>query len=100
MKKLLLAAALATTTFSTSASALDGSALLRYCNGPDFQFCSGYLLGIASMTVDVCYPSANINTQQMRAIVVRYLTARPEHWHREAHELVLEVLRATWPCQK
>ena|SRR5262245_30547651 len=102
MKKLLVAAAFATTTWNTPASAasLDGSALLRWCNGPDSQFCNGYLLGIASASTGVCFPSANVNTQQMRAIVVRYLTARPEHWHREAVELVLEALRATWPCHK
>jgi hypothetical protein len=102
MKKSLLTIAFVMATLSSQviAASLTGTALVRWCNGPDFQFCNGYLLGVSSLSTDVCYPSVNVNTQQMRAVVVRYLTARPEEWHREAYELVLEAYRAAWPCNK
>lgn len=64
------------------------------CNGG----ISGILVALVN-TRNICPPS-NISRRQLNSVVIRYIESRPERWHENFNLLVIEALRATWPCRR
>jgi hypothetical protein len=59
----------------------------------------GYIMGVADTTMGVshCAP-ANVTAGQVEAMVMQHLRMYPERRHRTGDSIVIEVLKAAWPC--
>ena len=93
-----------------------GNKLLQACSdGHDVTqgYCKGYAVGVADaisavnamkangMAIpSICIPQAeHITTEQVRDVVVQYLTAHPETRHETAAGHALLRLQAAFPCK-
>jgi hypothetical protein len=69
-------------------------------------YCIGYILGVFDAAngpdngvagFTFCTPD-EINLNQVRDIVVKWLSDHPQHRHHDANSLVATALREVWPC--
>jgi hypothetical protein len=62
-------------------------------------FCAGVVVGLSFMgqPYGICVP-AGTNSQQATSVVVQYIDGRPARIHEDFDRLVIEALRANWPC--
>ena len=60
----------------------------------------GYVEGVVEMQdqVSLCMPP--VQSDQLVAIVAKYITSTPERWHLPAHLLVVEALKPTFGCSR
>lgn len=58
-------------------------------------YISSYWLG---PHVGICMPG-NSTIGQNAAVAIAYIEKRPERWHEPFPDLVVEALRAAWPCR-
>ena len=82
-----------------------GDALLSLCQASDSNFCMGYIAGIADAVTSgpvsgwrACVP-ISATVQQVRDVVVEYLTAHPENRHFAAVSLGAAALAGAFPCK-
>jgi Rap1a immunity proteins len=47
---------------------------------------------------DFCQPKG-VTRGQARAVVIKYIEARPQRMHEDFGMLAVEALKAAWPCQ-
>lgn len=110
---------------STSASAQDGSELLRWCEDAitnDQQIaaarslanwfhaglCMGMMQGITKMNSVyqhmevslICLPGGSIKNEQAARVVIRYLREHPEKLHISGTELAIIALKDAFPCKR
>jgi hypothetical protein len=64
----------------------------------DVGVCEGIVEGLIYLDRAQCPPNGVIHTQTIR-VVVAYIDARPARMHENFKRLVLEALRAAWPCK-
>lgn len=84
-------------------------ALAATCRGADQEpaqaaICRQYILGAADtlsylQVGEICYP-ANVSTDQLRLVVVKWLQDNPAELHLGAPEIVDKALRIAFPCPK
>lgn len=74
-------------------------------NGPTNQFtyqnsgiCIGIVDGLSFQSPGICTPSGVTIAQGIR-VVIKYIDDRPERLNENFKTLVLEALRAAWPCK-
>jgi hypothetical protein len=103
-----------TTDFDVG-SFVDGNELFRVCsNSHDVAqaYCTGYVVGVtdAFMAVNgliangrtmpsTCPPKEHLAPDQVRDVVVQYLTTHPEERHLAAAADALRALLAAFPCK-
>ena len=111
MKKFLLIALLCVSGNVSAVSAyLDGNKLIEDCINPaieDQATCSGYISGVSDATdiwegernfsAGICQPKG-VSVGQIKRVVVKYLEAKPERLHSAASSLVINALKAAFPC--
>jgi hypothetical protein len=102
------------TAFAASAAAqgtvnfMDGNKLLEYCNTNERAyswFCSGYIQGASDQLAmravasnqPICFGS-DVEGDQVRDVVVRYLTAHPENRVVAAGGLIKAAIEEAWRC--
>jgi hypothetical protein len=67
--------------------------------------CVGLIEGIAAFSSDLptfssrACPPDDVTLRQLTTVVVRWLEARPQLWHRNFKALALQALSETWPCK-
>jgi Rap1a immunity proteins len=73
---------------------------LRRDTSATFQqgVCTGLIEGISYMDNSQCQPDGVTIGQEIR-VVVAYIDARPARMHENFRDLVVEALRAAWPCR-
>lgn len=90
-----------------------GTTLLAYCtesakadldtgvsvNWYQAGFCSGYVNGVWNTSDKFCDPKG-ITLGQVVRVVLKYLNDHPERLHEHEAELVVDALRAAWPCKR
>ena len=61
--------------------------------------CLAYIQGLVSGAggKETC-PPKEVTGDQVVAVVVKYIEARPERLHEHFGKLALEALKAAWPC--
>jgi hypothetical protein len=82
------------------ALAMSGNDLLAVCQsggGEAWGYCIGYVTGITETSSSICVPPETIRAQG-RDIVLQYLKNHPETRQLKAADLVLNALKAAWPC--
>ena len=100
MKKLLLA--LAFVAGSAHAEFWDGNKLLEKLTSSSYYeqgLGMGYIMGVADTTVNVlhCAPP-NSTAGQLQDMVLINLRSFPERRTKTADTIVLDTLKAAWPC--
>jgi hypothetical protein len=82
-----------------------GDALLSLCQASDSNFCMGYIAGIADAVTSgpvsgwrACIP-ISATVEQVRDVVVGFLTAHPENRHFAALSLGAAALAGAFPCK-
>ena len=86
------------------AELITGNELFRWWSDKDHRYeglCLGYILGIHETNTaqsGACVPSSGVSRREIRDIVIRYLTTRPENRHLYAATLVLDAMRQAFPC--
>jgi Rap1a immunity proteins len=55
--------------------------------------------GVVFAAANVCLPQGVTNNQVV-AVVIKYIEARPERMHEQFGDLALEALTAAWPCKR
>src|ERR1700757_2079207 len=60
--------------------------------------CDGFVTGLAFGISgrDICKPE-RVTNNQVVAVVVKYIEARPERMHEQFDDLAIEALAAAWP---
>lgn len=100
MKHLITASVLAICS-AAQAEFWDGNTLLSRMSGSmgEQNAAIGYVMGVADVhhNSTQCAPEG-VTSGQMRDMVRNYLTNTPAIRHLPADLLVLQVLKATWPC--
>jgi Rap1a immunity proteins len=63
--------------------------------------CAGLVVGLGygAGGKDFCQPKGVTNNQVV-AVVVKYIEARPERMHEPFGDLAFEALTAAWPCKR
>jgi hypothetical protein len=95
---------------------VDGNKLFRVCSDHEHGwegYCLGYVLGVtdAFMVANAgeaaglalasfCPPKEHLAPDQVRDIVVQYLTAHPETRHKPATHEAMVALLAAFPCKE
>jgi hypothetical protein len=86
----------------TPGGPVTGNTLVNWCTSYKSNWyegwCLGFVLGVGN-TTQLCAPGGDLQSSQMRAVVVRYLYRHPERWAMEGSKLVLEAYKDAWPCQ-
>jgi uncharacterized protein YoaH (UPF0181 family) len=59
----------------------------------------GINLKSSNTVVLSCFPTEGMTSGQAVRIVTKYLNARPERLHHDAHVLVIEALQEAFPCK-
>lgn len=61
----------------------------------------GYIAGVFDFadSASVCSPD-NVTLGQLKDMTKQYLANNPSRRHDPAFDLIFEMLRATWPCNK
>lgn len=85
-------------------SSISGNFLNSTCkaNGANREICRAYVVGVADALVahgQVCRP-AGVTQEQLRAVVVAHLDARPADWHNHAFFFVRDALSKAFPCKR
>ena len=91
-------------------SDVSGNTLLHRCTsdeGGDLNFCVGYIEGIRDATV-LCDLNgkqrtdipAEVTSEQMKDVVVKYLRDHPEERHKQGALLVIYALRLAFPTAR
>ena len=64
-------------------------------------FFDGYVTGVADTSIgkDFC-PSPDVTAGQLPKIAAKYLKDHPERLHLDASRLVIDSLRAAFPCRR
>jgi hypothetical protein len=62
--------------------------------------CAGFVTGLAFGISgrDSCQPE-RVTNNQVVAVVIKYIEARPERMHEQFGDLAIEALAAAWPCK-
>ena len=89
-----------------------GTKLLEQCSDwakPDSEqtpssyqasaFCSAYVAGVFDAMDNVCPPDG-VTYGQMVRVVLKFLNDHPERLHEGRFRLVVDALRAAWPCKR
>lgn len=101
--KQLLVASLLLSAATAHAEYMTGNSLLSDLKGPasDLLFAQGYVAGVfdAGLTITHC-PPAGVKLGQVVDMTRRRLEDIPETRHQSADVLILNMLKATWPCAK
>jgi hypothetical protein len=100
--KRLLTVSLVALCATANAEFWDGNKLLERATGETWYekgVAIGYIMGVTDTTLGIshCAPS-NVTAGQVEAMVVQHLRLFPERRARTGDSLVIEVLKATWPC--
>ena len=106
MRKSILILATAI-SFSATSGCLDGHKLMDLLEeqevsptGYSSGYFDGYVSGIAEISVFTFWcPPDNVNLGQTARITANYLRAHPEYLHKDAYSLVVDALRAPFPCK-
>ena len=61
--------------------------------------CAGYVNGVWDVSDKICTPKGSTLGQAIR-VVLKYLNDHPERLHEHMAELVVDALRAAWPCKR
>lgn len=85
---------------------VDGSSLVAAMEGRDRDdsgyrsgYFDGYVKGVADATVDRLWcPDPQVKGGQLPEIVANHLRANPSTWHLPGDVLVVNALRAAYPC--
>lgn len=101
MKK-LLALSLVVLCATAHAEFWDGNRLLeKYTASSYFEqgLAMGYIMGVADTTVGIshCAPPSS-TAGQIQDMVILHLRTFPERRTRTADSLVIDTLKAAWPC--
>jgi len=86
-----------------------GNTLLERCNA-DFNYCQGYVVGLADAIEDLtnwgqiknCQIklTAGITGKQLADIFIKYLREHPEERHYTAGSIIISRLKEVFPCSK
>ena len=110
--KALVAAILLALTMPVSAEVIDSANfLLPGCKAlgrerestPEWRriLCLAYIQGVVSGVggKETC-PPKEVTGDQVVAVVVKYIEARPERMHEQFGALAIEALTEAWPCKR
>lgn len=102
LMKRLATLTLAALCATANAEFWDGNKLYeRYNSSSAFEqgMTLGYIMGVADTALGVSHCAPPTSTAgQMSDMVMQYLRVYPERRTRTGDSIVLEVLRAAWPC--
>lgn len=107
MAKVLLMAGVCLFSLASvsSASAIDGNTLHRWCEDKRSDFnaglCSGYIISSAEaflLLSTVCLPEGVTNGQAVD-VTTKFLKENPARRHELAHTLIRDALRTPFPCR-
>jgi hypothetical protein len=79
---------------------VSGNSLTENCRTDAFGFCLGYIMGVtagASSDRSYCLPPG-VTGDQLRDIVMLYLTAHPERRQLGGSFLIVDALKEKFPC--
>jgi hypothetical protein len=90
---------LAFVALSSPAVAHSGNDLLQSCEAVETRKgCEGYIFGVYRATpVKIC-PSDQVDSIQMRDVVVKFLRGNPETRHVDSVTTILDALTSAFPC--
>ncbi len=109
MKRLLMVMLVMSWASPVWAAFNSGNQLIAFCQASEMDPGNAYCLGYMAGTFDAldgadrgaggytfCNPGVTLN--QVRDVVVMWLSDHPQHRHHDAHTLVAAALNEVWPC--
>lgn len=110
MKTALVVALVVLSSLPARAQFFNGNHLQSWCAQPSGsnlkEGVSAYMSGVMDGTVyskniehRICMPEG-VSIQQAQDVFCKYLSDHPESRHRTAAHLVLESIKAAWPCSR
>ena len=94
-----ITAAILAASLTTPVQAEDGSYLKKSCNASSTGYCLGFVSGVYVATAEPFCNPPSIKSNELVAVVTRYLNAHPEKLHMGAGRLVVDAFIEAFPCK-